>query len=140
MKTKVKLLICSLIFTIGGLVNILFTTSVHSILSRQSKVLQLFSVMECLKSMANSKQHLMLFLCFQGLVAVMAVMFFFTNLRPYQSNLVEITPDIRTPVPVGQYQHGSARWLKDEEKDKVFDSFVLNKNMNENGYCDKIGL
>ena len=78
--------------------------------------------------MANSKQHLMLFLCFQGLVAVMAVMFFFTNLRPYQSNLVEITPDIKTPVPVGQYQHGSARWLKDEEKDKVFESFVLDKN------------
>ncbi|OPZ87314.1 MAG: hypothetical protein BWY74_03425 [Firmicutes bacterium ADurb.Bin419] len=128
MKTKAKLLICSLIFTIGGLGNILFTTSVHSILSRQSKVLQLFSVMECLKSMANSKQHLMLFLCFQGLVAVMAVMFFFTNLRPYQSNLVEITPDIKTPVPVGQYQHGSARWLKDEEKDKVFESFVLDKN------------
>ncbi|WP_242853210.1 hypothetical protein [Pseudobacteroides cellulosolvens] len=78
--------------------------------------------------MANSKQHLMLFLFFQGLVVVMAVMFFFTNLRPYQSNLVEITPEIKTPVPVGQYQHGSARWLKDEEKDKVFDSFVLDKN------------
>lgn len=128
MKTKAKLLICSLIFTIGGLTNIFFTTSVHSVLSRQSKVLQLFSVMECLKSMENSKQHLMLFLCFQGLVAVMAVMFFFTNLRPYQSNLVEITPEIKTPVPVGQYKHGSARWLKDEEKDKVFDSFVLDKN------------
>lgn len=131
MKTKAKLLICSLIFTIGGLVNIFFTTSVHSILSRQSKVLQLFSVMECLKSVANSKLHLMLFLCFQGLVVVMAVMFFFTNLRPYQSNLVEITPDIKTPVSVGQYQHGSARWLKDEEKDKVFDSFVLDKNAME---------
>lgn len=128
MKTKAKLIICSLIFTIGGLTNIFFTTSVHSVLSGQSTVLQLFSAMECLRSMANSKQHLMLFLCFQGLVVVMAVMFFFTNLRPYQSNLVEITPDIKTPVSVGQYQHGSARWLKDEEKDKVFDSFVLDKN------------
>ncbi|KNY26941.1 hypothetical protein Bccel_2206 [Pseudobacteroides cellulosolvens ATCC 35603 = DSM 2933] len=128
MKTKAKLIICTLIFTIGGLINIFFTTSVHSVLSRQSTTLKLFSVMECLKSMANSKQHLMLFLFFQGLVVVMAVMFFFTNLRPYQSNLVEITPEIKTPVPVGQYQHGSARWLKDEEKDKVFDSFVLDKN------------
>jgi len=70
----------------------------------------------------------MLFLSFQGLVALIAVLFFFTNLRPYQSNLVEITPDIKTPVSVGQYQHGSARWLKDEEKEKVFDSFVLDKN------------
>lgn len=67
----------------------------------------------------------MLFLCLQGFALVMAVMYFFTNLRPYQSDLVEITPDIKTPVPVGQYQHGSARWLKDKEKDKAFDSFIL---------------
>lgn len=87
MNTKAKLLICSLIFTIGGLTNIFFTTSVHSVLSRQRTVLKLFSVMECVKSMANSKQHLMLFLCFQGLVVVTAVMFFFTNLRPYRSKL-----------------------------------------------------
>jgi len=70
----------------------------------------------------------MMFLCLQGFVLVMAVMYFFTNLRPYQSDLVEITPDIKTPVPVGQYQHGSARWLKDKEKDKAFDSFILDPN------------
>ncbi len=128
MKTRAKLIICSLIFTVGGLTNIFFTTSVHSVLSRQNTALQLFSLVECLKSMENNKQHLMLFLSFQGLVALIAVLFFFTNLRPYQSNLVEITPDIKTPVSVGQYQHGSARWLKDEEKEKVFDSFVLDKN------------
>ncbi|OLN26572.1 hypothetical protein DSOL_4923 [Desulfosporosinus metallidurans] len=57
---------------------------------------------------------------------ILSVMYFLTNLRPYQSDLMEITPDIKTPVAVGQYQHGSARWLKDAEKDKAFASFALN--------------
>ncbi|WP_242865903.1 TRAG family protein [Desnuesiella massiliensis] len=90
--------------------------------------MKLLPINECLKSIFISRQHLMLFLCLQGFVLVMAVMYFFTNLRPYQSDLVEITPDIKIPVPVGQYQHGSARWLKDEEKDKAFDSFILDPN------------
>jgi type IV secretion system protein VirD4 len=29
---------------------------------------------------------------------------------------------------VGQYQHGSAKWLSDREKDRVFESFVLDPN------------
>ncbi len=125
MKTKPKLIICSMIFTAGGFINIFFSTAVHMLLSRQMTILKLLPINECLKSIFISRQHLMLFLCLQGFALVMAVMYFFTNLRPYQSDLVEITPDIKTPVPVGQYQHGSARWLKDKEKDKAFDSFIL---------------
>ena len=70
----------------------------------------------------------MLYLCLQGFILILAVMYNFTNLRPYQSDLVEITPEIKTPVSVGQFQHGSARWLNDEEKDKAFDSFILDPN------------
>jgi hypothetical protein len=128
MKKKPKLIICSLIFIVGGFTNIFFSTAVHGLLSRQITVLKLSPINECLESMLMSRQHLMLFFCLQGFVLVMAFMYFFTNLRPYQSDLVEITPDIKTPVSVGQYQHGSARWLKDEEKDKAFDSFILDPN------------
>lgn len=49
----------------------------------------------------------------------------FTNMRPYESYLDTITPEIQTPRSVGQYHHGSARWMTDHEKDKVFDSFTL---------------
>ena len=46
-------------------------------------------------------------------------------MRPYESDLDTITPEIQTPRAVGQYQHGSARWMTDSEKDKAFDSYIL---------------
>ena len=35
---------------------------------------------------------------------------------------------IQTPAAVGQYQHGSAKWLNDKEKDKAFENFILDPN------------
>mgnify|MGYP002677758930 CR=1 FL=1 len=43
----------------------------------------------------------------------------------YKADLITITPDIKTPAPAGQGQHGSARWLREDEYDKIFDSVVL---------------
>jgi hypothetical protein len=83
---------------------------------------------ESISSMAADRQHLMLFLVLTGFSFVLSVVFFLTNLRPYQSNLRSVTPDILTPAAVGQYQHGSAKWLSDREKDRAFESFVLDPN------------
>ena len=80
---------------------------------------------DCLVSLFSNRQHMMLYLCLQGFVSVLAVMFFLTNMRPYESDLDTITPEIQTPRAVGQYQHGSARWMTDSEKDKAFDSYIL---------------
>ena len=126
MKSKQKLIVCSLIFFTGGFANLFFSAAIHGLLSRQMTVLKLLPIGECLAGLFSSKQHFLLYLCLQGFILVLSVMFFLTNLRPYQSDLTEITPDIMTPVAVGQYQHGSAKWLNDGEKDKAFESFVLN--------------
>jgi len=54
--------------------------------------------------------------------------------------LLTVTPDIQTPKAVGQYQHGSSRWLKDAEKEKAFKSYILDpsdpliKSLIETGY------
>ncbi len=125
MKPKEKLLLSSLLFLVGMTVNLFFSSAVHSVLSRQSQVLRLYSLTECLESIFSNRQHLLMFVCLQGFVVVLCLLFFLSNLRPYQSDLVKITPDIETPVPVGQHQHGSARWLSDAEKEKQFDSFLL---------------
>jgi type IV secretion system protein VirD4 len=123
MKTREKIIICSLLFVVGGVVNIFFSTALHLILSRQSNVLHLAPLGECLSSIAGSRQHFILFLCLQGFITILSLMFFLTNLRPYQSDLLRVTPDIETPVPVGQHQHGSSRWLTDREKNKSFESY-----------------
>jgi hypothetical protein len=83
---------------------------------------------ECIGSMASSSRHLLLFLCLAGFSLILSVVFYLTNMRPYQSYLNSVTPDIQTPAAVGQYQHGSAKWLTEKEKDKAFESFVLDPN------------
>ena len=125
MKTKPKLLVCALIFFAGGFVNLFFSTALHGLLTRQITRLSLLPIGECLESLTSSRQHLMLYLCLQGFSLILAVMFFLTNFRPYQSSLDEITPDIQTPKAVGQYQHGSARWLREDEMEATFDSYLL---------------
>jgi len=127
-KKKEKLIICSFIFIVGLAGNLFFSTAIHYILSRQSEVLRFYPPAECLGSLFSNRQHIIMFLCLQGFVVILCLLFFLSNLRPYQSDLVKITPDIETPVPVGQHQHGSARWLTDLEKDKNFDSFILDPN------------
>ena len=126
MKTKPKLIICSFIFVLGAFLNLFFSTAVHGLLTHKIATLRFFPISECFESLVSSKQHFLLFLCIQGFFLILSVMFFLTNLHPYRSDLDEITPDIKTPHAVGQYQHGSARWLTDEEKDKCFESYVLN--------------
>ena len=128
MKKEPKLIICSLIFILGAFGNLFFSTALHLLLSRQMTVLKLLPLSECINSLFQSRQQLMLYLCLQGFILILALMYYFTNLRPYQSDLVEITPEIKTPVSVGQFQHGSARWLNDEEKDKAFNSFIFDPN------------
>lgn len=73
----------------------------------------------------------MLFLCFEVLCVVIIVLFAVQNFKSYQSELLEVTPDIRTPVPVGQYQHGSSRWLNNKEKDITFKTFSINPTNKE---------
>lgn len=43
----------------------------------------------------------------------------------FKVDMIEITPEIHTPVPVGQGQHGTAKWLPNEKFDQVFDSVII---------------
>lgn len=43
----------------------------------------------------------------------------------FKVDMIEITPEIHTPVPVGQGQYGTAKWLPNEKFDQVFDSVII---------------
>jgi len=128
MKIKAKFILCAVIFFIGSFISVFFSTALHNIMSKQMATLAFTGFFECIGSMAANRQHLVLFLCLTGFSFILGIAFFLTNMRPYQSHLNSITPDILTPAAVGQYQHGSAKWLSDKEKDKTFDSFILDPN------------
>jgi len=128
MKTKPKLIICAIIFIVGAIVNVFFSAALHNILTGQMTTLEAVGFFEGIGSIAADRQHFMLYLCSQGFVLILSAVFFLTNMRPYQSHLNAVTPDIQTPAAVGQYQHGSAKWLTGKEKDKAFESFILDPN------------
>ena len=128
MKTKPKLITCAAIFIIGGIGNVFFSTALHNILSGRMRTLEFIGFFDGLSSMVANRQHFMLFACLQGFALILALVFFLTNMHPYQSHLNTVTPEIETPAAVGQYQHGSAKWLSDKEKDSAFESFVLDPN------------
>ncbi|WDV44086.1 type IV secretory system conjugative DNA transfer family protein [Clostridiaceae bacterium M8S5] len=128
MDKKKKLILSIIIFILGTCFNLVFTTNLHFLLKREIKTLQMFGLIQIITSMINNKEHLLLFIAFDGFVLLMAIFYFILNHKPYQSELVEITPIIKTPVSAGQRQFGSARWLTDKEKDEHFKSVVLDKN------------
>ncbi len=82
----------------------------------------------------------MLFLFFECFVLLCCVLFIVQNSRSYQSDLMKVTDEIEIPAPAGQFQHGSSRWMKEEEKDKVFAECTISpadsviKELIETGY------
>ena len=125
---QIKLTISILIFLVGLWLNIYFSTMLHLLLIGEMDVLAMVSLRKSVDSLAVSEAHLSLFLCFQGFILLSSIYYYVANHKPYQSNLVQITPDISTPVSAGQKQFGSARWLTDKEKESAFSSFELSKS------------
>lgn len=129
MKFINKKIFFSILTLIGGIIfNIYFSTMLHLLLSRQNIILLKLNLKYCIKSIASSEEHLVLFLCLNGFILLFAIFIYAANNKPYQSELRHITPKISTPVPAGQKQFGSAEWLTEKEKDTAFNSFTLNKD------------
>ena len=120
MKKKEKLILSCVIIGIGTLFNLFFTAALHGLLTREYATLTLVPLWQCLAGLFTQRQQGLLFLSFEGFICLCCVLFWVQNSRPYQSELVKVAGDIYTPAPVGQFQHGSSRWLYDKEKDTVF--------------------
>ncbi|MGC6175131.1 type IV secretory system conjugative DNA transfer family protein [Lacrimispora sp. 38-1] len=111
-------------------------------LSRRYSTLTLLPLWDCIAGLFTQRQQSLLFLSFEGFICLCGVLFWVQNNRPYQSELVRVAEDIYTPAPVGQYQHGSARWLRDTEKRKVFGTQVISsqneliRELLDTGYSD----
>lgn len=105
--------------------NLFFTAALHGMLSGQTHALTLVSIGECVSGLFTQQRQGMLFLSFECFVALCCILFFVQNSRAYQSDLMRVTDEIEIPVPVGQFQHGSSRWMREEEKDRVFKVCML---------------
>ena len=142
MKTKQKWAVSLLLFGIGGILNLFISTALHRLLSGYTSRLTWPTLESCLSSLISNSQHVLLFVCLQGFILLLTVLFFTTNNRPYQSKLQRVAPGIETPISTGQHQHGSARWLKEEEWPRAFDHYSLDlrhpliRHLIDSGYDD----
>lgn len=142
MKKKEKLILSTALIMIGSIFNLFFTAALHGLLSRQYDTLTLVPLLRCMSGLFTQRQQLLMFLSFEGFICLCCVLFWVQNDRPYQSDLIKVAGDICTPAPVGQFQHGSSRWLKEEEKGKTFRTQDIDpanpviKMLLETGYDD----
>lgn len=125
MKKKEKLILSAILLAVGTVLNLFFTAALHGLMSGQYGTLTLVPFLRCLTGLLTERQQSLLFLSFEGFLVLCCILFWAQNSRAYQSELVKVAGDIYTPAPSGQYQHGSSRWLKKEERDEVFEVQII---------------
>lgn len=140
MKKKEKLILTGITMLFGTIFNLFFTAMLHGLLSREYSTLTWIPVTKCIIGLFTQRQQLLLFLSFEGFFALCCILFWVQNSHAYQSELVHVAGDIYTPASVGQFQHGSSRWLQEKEKDQVFKTQMISpehpviKMLLETGY------
>lgn len=125
---KIKLQYATVItvFIAFSAFSIFASTAIHNILIGKDRVPRYYPIGECIKSIAAVEKHRLLFLCLLGFSFIISAALLLSYSRSYISKLNKITPSIYTPAAVGQNQHGSARWMKEKQKAKVFQTVIIN--------------
>ena len=121
-----KLFLCCLFVIIGTfdalfLANLINDAFTHRSLSERN-YLNIFSLID---GAFSNEQPRKLFWIFETMAALVCFVYFFSSLKPYQAEMYQVTPKIEIPKPYGQKQHGSAWFMPDEEKARIFPAVVL---------------
>lgn len=115
---------CVFYLVIGLIVSVILTNLVNSAFMHVPLKLSPDPFMWISGVFANG-QSIRLFGIFMLLVLLLCVMYFFCSQKPYESDMITITPKIKTPAPSGQAQHGSASFMTEEQKREKFKALVL---------------
>jgi len=143
-KKSTKVIVGIIILIILGIIATLYiaagiATLITLLLEGYDPMREHFGPGNILALLQSNQISLMLFtviLVFAGVVLI------FINSsgrgQSFQARMMDITDNIQTPRPVGQSQHGSAKWLPKRRYGKVFDSFIIDsKNLRIRYLLDK---
>lgn len=120
-----QLVLAVLIFLGGAIFSLYVARAIDGLLTGQGMLDLWVPFTVAFNSVINSEPPRMIWFLLLGIVFLLALSFFVTNNQSYKSDLNTITPAIKTPVPTGQKQCGSAEWADEKEINKAFESFVL---------------
>jgi len=127
-KKKKQLLLSSLIVIGGAILSLYLTHNIDALLTTQHFSGYSTPIREIITSINGNPTTQKMYLLLSGVFVVFGIIFFFSNTRPYHSDLNQITPDIFTPAVAGQNQHGSAKWLPETKFLTAFDHFKIKKH------------
>lgn len=124
MKDKYKIAMCVFYLLVGSIAAVILTNLVNCAFMHIPINLTANPIVWIGGVFANAQSG-KLFGIFMMLVLLLCVMYFFCSQKPYEANLLTITPKIKIPAPCGQAQHGSASFMTEEQKRQKFKELVL---------------
>ena len=129
-KTKAKLGLFILLSLIGLTIGYFFAGYLNMLLSGGS-IDDLSSIRPArlLAGMVSDERQRMLTLCVGIVIETGIAAFILLNRKEtFESDTADITKGIKTPIAIGQGQHGTARWMNAAEKRKAFSVYRLDKH------------
>lgn len=144
MSKKDKIIFVTGVFLTAAIGSVFLSTWLHLSLKQDFTGADQLRINACLASLTSDKQHLLLFIILLLAIigACAAIYMMERNKEDYASEVCVITSKIKTPVAVGQGQHGTAKWLDKKEYPKLFHAVDLNPGGNraaeliQHGYDD----
>ena len=126
-KTKVKILLFLFLSVIGLVAGFFFSGYINLILSGGNiNDITALHPAAIMSSLAENERHRLLTLCVElVIVAGIAALLLMSRKETFESETSAIAGSIKTPVAIGQGQHGTARWLKKTERQKAFALYRL---------------
>jgi type IV secretion system protein VirD4 len=129
-KIKIKLVVFLFLSLTGLAAGFFFSGYVNLLLSGGNldglAALRPASIMA---SLAQSERHRMLALCIGAVALSGAAAITLLNRREtFESDTSAVAGSIATPVAIGQGQHGTARWLRAQERGKAYALYRLDES------------
>lgn len=109
---------------IAPVVSVFLSYSLDVMLTTQK--LKLFDFNTCLEGLKVNQKQQQLFMIFTALLIGLIIFVVFVVMNnKYKADTITVTPKIKIPVPAGEGQNGSARFMNDSEKHSVFATYKL---------------
>lgn len=121
---KRKIIYGSIFMVIGTVLNIYASTALHCLLSHSAINL---SFGNCIRSLLENTSQLKIAGCFELMLIMLVVLSGIGKFKEFKTDVMQLTDTIVTPKAAGHYEHGSSRWMTEEEKDKYFGSIIVKK-------------
>lgn len=120
MKIKYKIVMCAFLFTVGTAVNLLWSNMVNASIRKTGFGDGFFNFGNLIGNLFADEQLRKLFGVFELVVLLICACYFFLSQRPYQAKTFKVTNKIEIPIPYGQGQHGTAWFMSEKDKERLF--------------------